>query len=255
MQRLAFDAGVPVARPRVRRDGQTLVLRSELRRPARAADAPLDRIRSAGTATACIIQGAGWRVRQLRENAVVAERIAVVAQRIHWLAGIVAFSANVASGQPPPVTSVGAVDLVRYVGKWYEIAAYPMYFQRQCVADTTAEYALRADGDIAVVNRCRTEDGSDRAEGRAWPVPGTGNAQLKVSFFWPFRSDYWILGLDADYQWAVVGHPDRRYLWVLSRTPRLSREQLETALRAAASQGFDLARLRYTRQSQSPASP
>jgi len=151
-----------------------------------------------------------------------------------------------------PVRSVAKVDLGRYVGKWFEIASFPMFFQRQCVGDTTAQYALRPDGDISVVNRCRTEDGFAEASGKAWAVEGTGDAQLKVSFFWPFRSDYWVIGLDGDYQWAVVGNPDRKYLWVLSRTPRLGRESLELALQAARNEGFDLTRLRYTDHGQAP---
>jgi apolipoprotein D and lipocalin family protein len=153
------------------------------------------------------------------------------------------------------VQSVGKVDLGRYVGRWYEIAAFPMFFQRQCIGDTTAEYALRPDGDISVVNRCRTEQGFDEATARAWAVDGTGGSQLKVSFFWPFRADYWVIGLDDDYQWAVVGNPNRKYLWLLSRTPRLGTEQLERALQAARSQGFDLTQLKYTFHGQAQRSP
>jgi apolipoprotein D and lipocalin family protein len=148
----------------------------------------------------------------------------------------------------PPVQAVAAVDLGRYVGKWYEVAAFPMFFQRNCVGDTTAEYAFRPDGDISVVNRCRTEDGFDEATAKAWPVEGGGNARLKVQFFWPFRADYWVIGLDSGYRWAVVGNPERKYLWILSRTPRLPKEQLDAALASARAQGFDLAKLRYTSQ-------
>jgi len=164
------------------------------------------------------------------------------------LGALVALGSAHARAQTEPVRSVARVDLARYVGKWYEIASFPMFFQRRCVGDTTAEYSFRDDGDIRVVNRCRTEDGFDEAVGRAWAVEGTGNGQLKVSFFWPFRSDYWIVGLDEDYRWAVVGNPERKYLWILSRTPVLPRDQLDRALRAAQTQGFDLGRLRYTPQ-------
>ncbi len=115
--------------------------------------------------------------------------------------------------------TVAEVDLARYAGKWYEVAAFPMFFQRQCVGDTTAEYGLRPDGDISVRNRCRTESGFDEATARAWAVEGSGNARLKVQFFWPFRADYWVIGLDDGYRWAVVGNPERKYLWILSRTP------------------------------------
>ena len=147
-----------------------------------------------------------------------------------------------------PVASVPDVDLTRYVGLWYEIASFPMFFQRNCVGDTTARYATTAGGDISVINRCRTSSGFDEARGKASVVPGTGHARLKVSFFWPFRADYWIIGLDKDYRWAVVGNPNRKYLWVLSRTPQLPRDLLDEALKSAESQGFDLTKLRYTAQ-------
>ena len=155
-------------------------------------------------------------------------------------------AAGAAAAEPPPVQSVASVDLVRYLGRWYEIAAFPMFFQRQCIGDTTAEYALRADGEVSVTNRCRTNDGFDQASGRAWAVEGANNARLKVSFFWPFRSDYWVIGLDADYRWAVVGNPNRKYLWILSRTPRLAQEELDKALQAAIAQGYDMSPLKYT---------
>jgi len=164
------------------------------------------------------------------------------------LACMLALGGALAWAEPPPVNSVAKVDLDRYLGKWYEIASFPMFFQRQCTGDTTAEYSPRPDGEIKVVNRCRTEKGFDEAVGRAWTVPDTGNAQLKVSFFWPFRADYWVIGLDDEYRWAVVANPNRKYLWILSRTPQLPKPQLDAALQAAARQGFDLDELRYTDQ-------
>jgi apolipoprotein D and lipocalin family protein len=151
-------------------------------------------------------------------------------------------SANAA----PPVASVAAVDLQRYAGRWFEIASFPMFFQRQCIGDTTAAYALKADGEVTVTNRCRTESGFDQAQGNAWAAEPGNNARLKVSFFWPFRSDYWVIGLDPDYRWAVVGNPDRKYLWILSRTAELPKALLEEALKAAVKQGYDLEQLRYT---------
>jgi apolipoprotein D and lipocalin family protein len=169
-----------------------------------------------------------------------------------FLAAAAALAAAVALADAPPVQAVPSVDLARYAGRWYEVAAFPMFFQRQCVGDTTAQYTVRPDGEIGVLNRCRTEDGFDEAEGRAWPVEGGGNARLKVSFFWPFRADYWVIGLDPDYRWAVVGNPNRKYLWILSRTPQLPKDALELALGAARAQGYDLASLRYTAQTPSP---
>ena len=148
-----------------------------------------------------------------------------------------------------PVASVPSVDLSRYVGKWFEIASFPMFFQRHCIADTMAEYSSASDGAINVHNRCRTESGFDDANGKARVVEGSGNGRLKVWFFWPFKADYWIIGLDDKYRWAVVGNPNRKYLWILSRTPQLPDDQLQAALAAAAAQGYDLKMLRYTAQS------
>ncbi len=148
-----------------------------------------------------------------------------------------------------PVRTVANVDLDRYLGQWYEIAKFPMYFQRNCVADTTANYSKNPDGSIKVVNRCRKESGEfQQAEGKASAVENTQNSQLKVSFFWPFKSDYWIIGLDTDYQWAVVGNPNRKYLWILSRTPSLPERALQAAQKAATEQGYDLRQLDYTQQ-------
>ncbi|WP_043647818.1 lipocalin family protein [Chitinilyticum litopenaei] len=152
--------------------------------------------------------------------------------------------------QASEVRTVPAVDLQRYLGQWYEIAAFPMRFQAQCTGDTTASYTLRDDGQIGVVNRCKTADGSvDSANGRAKVVENSGNARLRVTFFWPFYGDYWVIGLDPDYQWAVVGHPSREYLWVLSRSPQLSPPALEAALASAKAQGYSLDKLRFTPQS------
>ena len=147
-----------------------------------------------------------------------------------------------------PVVSVPSVDLARYAGKWFEIGAFPMFFQRQCVGDSTAHYAVAPDGKVLVTNRCRTESGFDEATGNAMVVEGSSNSRLKVSFFWPFKADYWVIGLDADYRWAVVGNPNRKYLWVLSRTPQLPQPLLDAALASVREQGYDLGQLRYTDQ-------
>lgn len=163
------------------------------------------------------------------------------------LAAVVFVLPSVALAQAP-VSSVPSVDLARYSGKWFEIASFPMFFQRNCVGDTTAEYAAAPDGSLSVHNRCRTDGGFDDATGKATVVEGFGNSRLKVSFFWPFKSDYWVLGLDPEYRWAVVGNPNRKYLWVLSRTPQLPPKLMEAALASASAQGFDLTQLRTTAQ-------
>lgn len=160
--------------------------------------------------------------------------------------GLTCFASADGSGRS--VTSVDRVDLARYIGTWYEIASFPMFFQRNCIADTTAEYQLKTDGEVSVLNRCKTKSGFDEAHGSAKPVAGSNNARLKVSFFWPFSADYWVIGLDSEYRWAVVGNPNRKYLWILSRSHELPKELLDAALKAAREQGYDLTQLRYTPQ-------
>jgi apolipoprotein D and lipocalin family protein len=145
---------------------------------------------------------------------------------------------------PPPRTAE-RVDLARYVGTWYEIAAFPQRFQRGCTA-TTASYSIRSDGDVDVVNRCRRgslDAAEDSARGRARVVDRATNARLEVSFFRPFWGDYWILELGADYEYAVVGHPSRDYLWILARTPLLETAVYEGILERLRTQGFDTSRL------------
>lgn len=146
--------------------------------------------------------------------------------------------------------TVGSVDLSRYTGAWYEIALLPNRFQSMCVADTQARYQL--DGDvIRVKNRCRKTDGAiEEANGVAKVVEGSNNAKLRVSFFRPFYGDYWILALDNDYRWVLIGEPSRQYGWVLSRTPQLDDASLQIALDKAAALGFDRAAFQRTPQIQ-----
>jgi apolipoprotein D and lipocalin family protein len=150
-----------------------------------------------------------------------------------------------------PLAVVDGVDLDRYLGRWYEIASFPQRFQRGCVA-TTATYSRREDGRIRVVNACR-EGALDgplrRIEGVAWVAdPGKSRARLKVRFFWPFSGDYWIIELDPEYRYAVVGHPSREFLWILSRTPTLDAEIYAMLLERIAARGFDVDRLERTLQ-------
>jgi apolipoprotein D and lipocalin family protein len=147
-----------------------------------------------------------------------------------------------------PLPTVESVDLARYMGEWYEIALLPNHFQSMCVADTQASYRL--DGDVVRVrNRCRKADGGiEEANGIAKVVEGSGNAKLRVSFFRPFYGDYWILALDPNYRWVLIGEPSRKYGWVLSRTPTLDDASLQIALDKAAALGFDRPAFRRTPQ-------
>ncbi len=149
--------------------------------------------------------------------------------------------AGVAMAKEPELTVVDAVDLDRYLGEWYEIASYPAWFQKNCTA-VTADYSLRDDGLIKVVNSCRkgSLDGKfKQSTGRAKVVDTETNAKLKVSFFGPFWGKYWIIDLDPDYQWAVVGEPKRKYLWILGRTPSMDDGIYEQILARLPDKGYD----------------
>jgi len=168
-------------------------------------------------------------------------------------AGMAAICGCAPSGQGlPPLQTVARVDLQRYLGTWYEIASYPHRFQKGCVA-TRAVYKLRDDGQIAVRNECRQEtlDGPLKSvQGRARVIDPASNARLEVTFFWPFWGAYWIIDLDPDYRWAVVGHPSRNYLWVLSRTRTLDETLYQQIVARLPAQGYDPARLSRTLQPQ-----
>jgi apolipoprotein D and lipocalin family protein len=162
---------------------------------------------------------------------------------------LLAFTTGCAQHGTPPRT-VERLDVDRYLGTWYEIASFPMYFQRGCVA-TQATYSRRDDGQVGVANACRDEtlDGEwKRIEGVAWPALPGDFAKLKVQFFWPLRGDYWVLALDPEYRWALVGHPNRDHLWVLSRTRALDAAVYAQIVEQARAQGYDVSKLRRTLQ-------
>ena len=139
---------------------------------------------------------------------------------------------------------VGAVDLSRYAGRWYEIARLPNRFEKNCADSVTATYTLRSDGKVDVVNRCRKENGEyTTATGKAKIVDKKTNAKLKVTFFWPFYGDYWILDLGPNYEYAVVGAPNRDYLWILSRTPQFDQQLYQRLLTKMATRGFETERM------------
>jgi apolipoprotein D and lipocalin family protein len=145
--------------------------------------------------------------------------------------------------------TVDSVDLARYAGLWYEIARYPNRYQRQCVGDVTTTYSLLAKSKLKLVNSCRKIDGAlERTEATARVVDKRTNAKLKVSFFWPIPGDYWILDLGSEYEYAVVGEPSRRYLWVLSRTPQMAETKYHEIVTRLEARGFDTAKLVRTRQ-------
>jgi apolipoprotein D and lipocalin family protein len=154
------------------------------------------------------------------------------------------------SGPPPKDHSVAKVDLLRYMGRWYEIASFQPSFQKDCVC-TTADYGLMRDNTIAITNTCRKGSPTgevDSVIGTAKVVRGSRGSRLKVSFQWPFEGDYWVVGLDPEYEWALVGHPHKKYLWVLSREPVMDEALYERLKAKAAELGYDVSRLKKTVQ-------
>jgi len=149
-----------------------------------------------------------------------------------------------------PLTTVPSVDLKKYAGKWYEIASYSQWFQRRCYC-TTAKYTLSNKGYVIVENKCNLDSPKGKQSairGKAFVEKNTGNAKLMVQFFWPFKGKYWIIDLADDYSYAVVSHPNKQYLWILSRTAKMNDEVYQQILSKLQGKGFDLSKLKTTVQ-------
>jgi len=165
------------------------------------------------------------------------------------MCGIIAANKLAGDIKASELQTIPSVDLARYAGRWYEIARLPNSFQKKCAGGVTATYELRPDGKVAVINECRKASaGITRAKGTAEIADKKSNAKLKVTFFWPFYGDYWILDLGPNYEYAVVGEPKRRYLWILSRTPQIDDALYQELLARMANQGFDTSRVVKTLQ-------
>ena len=146
--------------------------------------------------------------------------------------------------------TVPYVDLKKYAGKWYEIASFPQRFQKGCNC-TTAEYTLTDKDYVIVENRCNKDSINGKQsyiKGKAFVVEKSGNAKLKVQFFWPFKGKYWIIDLADDYSYAVVGHPNRKYLWILSRTPVMDEAIYKKIISRINENGFDISKINRTKQ-------
>ena len=167
------------------------------------------------------------------------------------------FAASAQTSAPPePLQTIARLDVGRYLGPWYEIAKFPNRFQRQCVADTSALYRLRDDGQLDVINRCRQANGEvAEAVGRARQDGPADSPKLKVRFAPAWLSwlpmvwgNYWVIDLDADYQLVAVSEPSREYLWVLSRTPTVEAGVYQALLGRLREKGFEVGRLERTTQ-------
>jgi apolipoprotein D and lipocalin family protein len=163
------------------------------------------------------------------------------------LISIILFFASCAN-KYPPLKTVKKVDIDKYLGTWYEIARYEHFFEKGC-KNVSANYTLRDDNKIKVVNSCQKIDTNEKkkAIGVAYAT-NESNSKLKVSFFRPFYGDYWILMLDKDYKYALIGEPSRKYLWILSRTKKLDKETLNKILDTLPTLGYTKDKLIWTIQ-------
>lgn len=161
------------------------------------------------------------------------------------------------SGHAKAVTTVSNVDLTRYVGQWYEIASMPQWFQKKCVSDVTANYRTLPSGRIEVINSCRTENGTmTSTTGEAKVKDTNSNSKLRVTFakifrkyIYTFGGDYWIIDLEPNYNYAVIGHPTLEYGWILARQPSLPDQDLLAIEANLKKQGYDTCKFLTTVQS------
>lgn len=159
-----------------------------------------------------------------------------------------------------PVKTIASLDVPRYMGTWYEIAKFPNWFQKKCVSNTQAVYSIRPDGNLKVLNSCKTADGEiSQAEGTARQEGSKDSPKLEVRFapewlsFLPMVwGEYWVIDLDAQYQVAAVSDSKREYLWVLSRTPQLDKKTYDELLLRLRGQQFDTRKLETTQQTNPP---
>jgi apolipoprotein D and lipocalin family protein len=155
-----------------------------------------------------------------------------------------------ATAMSQTLQTIPFVDLKKYAGKWYEIASIPQYFQKGCNC-TTAEYSLSDKGYVIVENRCNKDSINGKQsyiKGKAFIDENSGNAKLKVQFFWPFKGKYWIIDLAEDYSYAVVGHPNRNYLWILSRTAKMNETTYQQIISRIKEKEFDISKIKLTTQ-------
>jgi len=165
---------------------------------------------------------------------------------------------TLAHAQTEPLQAVEKIELNKYLGTWHEVARKPLYFQRKCDSNVTANYSLNKNGNIKVDNSCYTNDGKFKQTiGEAFVQNAPSNSKLKVSFLpkiirWlPVgRGDYWVLKIDENYETVLVGEPDKKYMWILSRSQQPQPEVVQEYLNYAESIGYDLSDVIKTKQIQ-----
>lgn len=187
--------------------------------------------------------------------------------KVKWLAALLCLCAQLATAQEGAPASeaqagsgalktIPALDVPRYMGVWFEIAKFPNWFQRKCTGATRAEYSLKPDGSVQVINRCRAQSGETiEAVGAARQVGPASSPRLEVRFapawlsFLPLVwGDYWVIDLDERYQLVAVSEPKKEYLWILARTPHVDPHDYQSLLARLSKMGFDLSKLELTQQ-------
>ncbi|MBU3598324.1 lipocalin family protein [Polynucleobacter bastaniensis] len=171
---------------------------------------------------------------------------------------LICFGSTQVLAQPgdQPVRTIATLEVPRYLGTWYEIAKFPNWFQKKCVSNTKAVYSAKSDGNLRVLNSCKTAGGDiSEAEGLARQIGSKDSPKLEVRFapewlsFLPLVwGDYWVIDIDSQYQLAAVSDPRREYLWVLSRTPQLDPKVYADLLQRLKQQQFDIQKLEVTSQ-------
>ena len=172
-----------------------------------------------------------------------------------FFAGVVLLALSACAGpKPPPLASVSDLEIGRYLGEWHQVAAIPAWFQQDCTGNTTANYSRGEEGLIRVVNSCDDRDGGRKqSEARARFLGEPNVGRLEVTFLevfgfwvWPAAGDYWIVALDPDYHWSLVGEPGRRYAWILGREKTLELEKLKEIAAVLEAQAYDSCALLMT---------
>lgn len=208
----------------------------------------------AGRAGLQEMQGDGRMAQRLRARLTLPVRTFRGSGRWVAIVFLGVLAAGCASEPPAPMSTVTGFDLQRYLGEWHQVAAIPAWFQSDCVTNTRANYSLGDDGLMEVLNSCQTANGSiNQAEARARFLASDSDGKLEVTFVevlgawvWPAAGDYWILGLDADYAWSIVGEPSREFAWVLARSRTLDTETLRNIRQILEREGYDSCALQLT---------
>ncbi|WP_405237237.1 lipocalin family protein [Lentisalinibacter orientalis] len=166
---------------------------------------------------------------------------------------VAVFALSGCTGIPEGIDPVDDFELVPYLGTWYEIARLDHRFERG-LSNVTADYSMREDGGVRVLNRgYRTDTGEwDEAEGKAYFIGDSSVGRLKVSFFGPFYGAYNIFELGENYEYSMVAGPDRSYLWILAREPELPRALLDELVSKAEAAGYDTSELIFVEHDMAP---